>query len=61
MIEHLFIHCSLARYAWRVVKCSLGKNMNLNYVRDMCIWVMEFPINVRNVIAVGIASVLWAL
>lgn len=37
-IDHLFLHWSLDRYAWGVIKCVFVIDMNVDSVQDLCGW-----------------------
>ena len=60
-IDHLFVQCPLARFAWSVVQCAFDIRTGFNSVDDVISWVFKFPTGVRSVIAVGETSVLWAI
>lgn len=60
-LDHVFFHCSLPSYAWGVVKCALGIDMNVGSVHDFCGWIFGVPRKAMGSIAVGVVAVLWAL
>lgn len=60
-VDHLFLHCSVARFPWRVVGCAFGINGMPTSMKSICDWVFEFPVAVRKLIAVGVAALCWAV
>lgn len=44
-----------------VVNCAFGINTNFVSVKDVCSWIMRIPGKIRNVMAVGIAAIFWAV
>ena len=60
-VDHLFIHCSLAKYVWGAVSCALGVSMNLDTAQDISLWIMRFPGKTRGLMAAGVAAVIRGL
>ena len=62
-MDHLFIHCSLAKYVLGAVSCALGVSMNLDTVKDISLWIMRFPGKMRGVglMAAGVAAIIRGL
>lgn len=58
-IDHLLFSCSLARYIWRVIQCSMGLQTIPSSVQDLFDhWLLRYRCKERRSLLVGIAAVL---
>ena len=46
---------------WSVVEYVFDIHVNVNSVNVLVSWDFKFPASMRNMIAVGVAAVLWAI
>jgi hypothetical protein len=60
-IDHLFIQCPMAQYAWSVVQCAFDIKTNLTSVSDIIDWVFKFPTSMRKLVSVVVTTAIWAL
>lgn len=44
-----------------VVSCALGIHMNLSYVREICVQVMNFSRKYICLVVVGVTTIIWAI
>lgn len=61
-IDHLFLHCSLARFVWNVLKCAFDLPVLPNSVEELWLtWLPAFSGNSKKLVMVGVAGLLWVL
>ena len=60
-LDHMFFHCSLAKFIWGVIRCATGLVDVPTHFQDVSAWVMKFSTKERNIVAVGVAAVFWAI
>ena len=58
-ISHLFFLCPLARYIWNVVSCAFGVNCQFQNIDQGIAWLNGFGKKKRNILSVGMASIIW--
>ena len=61
-IDHLFLHCPLARYVWNVVNVATGMKCQFTNVQQCLIeWLGGFDKKTKKKVTVGVAAVFWGL
>lgn len=60
-IQHFFFDCPTARIIWNIVICALNIKPILNKTQLFGTWLTSFDKNMRNMMMVGAAAVIWAI
>ena len=61
-IEHLFVHCSVAKMSWMVMKCSFDIHDVPDKTNDIFgRWLNKFEKNDKNLLTIGISAMLWTM
>jgi hypothetical protein len=57
-----FFLCPLARYVWNIVSCVAGVNLHFTNVEYyISSWLRSYGNKIKNLIAVGVADILWSI
>jgi hypothetical protein len=61
-IDHLFFHCPIARYVWRVIQVALNLVVIPKSIRDLCDgWLSKHKDIITNLLLFGCGAVFWAI
>lgn len=61
-IDHLFLHCPLARFLWGITKCAFDLPALPGSFPDIwASWIYLFAGKTRKMVMVGVAGLFWAL
>lgn len=61
-IDHLFLHCALARFMWNVLKCAFSLPGMPKTVKEIwSSWLPSFSGQTKKLMMVGVAGLLWTL
>ena len=61
-VDHLFFSCSLSRFLWSIVGCSLGNQRSPVSFLDLCQnWLPNYTGKDRVVVMLGVAALIWSI
>lgn len=61
-IDHLFLHCTLARFCWNVIRCAFDLPSLPNTVEEIwTAWLPSFAGKNRKLAMVGVAGLVWVV
>jgi hypothetical protein len=61
-IDHLFFHCSVARFVWRIIQIALSLNSIPRDVTDLFgPWINSFGKTEKNLVLFGCGAAIWAI
>jgi hypothetical protein len=60
-VEHLFLKCPLAKFIWNVVNCTFGFGKIDSIAHMFGGWLTQSSKDMQQMVAVGLAAVLWTI
>jgi hypothetical protein len=61
-IDHLFFHCSVARFVWRIIQIALSLNSIPRDAADLFgPWINIFSKTEKNLVLFGCGAAIWAI
>lgn len=60
-IQHLFFDCPLAKFMWNIIGCALNLKPVINKSHLFGSWLSRFNKNMKGLLMVGVAAVIWAI